>query len=75
MPDSIEITDSGPGISAEAAEHIFTPFFSTKQPDRGLGLMLVTEILRAHNAVYSLTTDSETRLTTFRITFRNIKKY
>lgn len=75
MPDSIEITDNGPGISAEAAEHIFTPFFSTKQPDRGLGLMLVTEILRAHNAVYSLTTDSETRLTTFRITFRNIKKY
>ena len=75
MPDSIEITDNGPGISAEAAEHIFTPFFSTKQPDRGIGLMLVTEILRAHNAVYSLTTDSETRLTTFRITFRNIKKY
>jgi signal transduction histidine kinase len=72
--DSLSITDNGHGITAENAQKLFTPFFSTKHQDRGLGLMLIADILRKHNFDFSLTTDAETRLTTFRITFRSNKK-
>ncbi len=50
----IEIHDSGPGIAAEAAERLFTPFFTTKRNGRGLGLTLVREILSQHDAHYGL---------------------
>lgn len=65
----LRITDNGSGITPEKAGRLFTPFFSTKHPDRGLGLMLVTDILRAHHATFTLGTDPDTRLTTFAITF------
>lgn len=65
---TVAITDNGKGISEEAAEKLFTPFFSTKRPDRGLGMMLITDILRAHRARFSLATDPATRLTTFSLT-------
>jgi C4-dicarboxylate-specific signal transduction histidine kinase len=32
------ITDSGPGISAESADKVFRPFFTTKPRGTGLGL-------------------------------------
>lgn len=60
------VTDNGPGISAENAPKLFTPFFSTKNQDRGLGLMLIADILRKHNADFSLATANS--LTTFSIT-------
>lgn len=66
----LTITDNGRGITPAQSGRIFTPFFSTKNPDRGLGLMLVAEILRAHGATFSLTTDQATHLTTFRIEFQ-----
>lgn len=61
----IEIIDNGSGISPENAARIFTPFFSTKRPDRGLGLMLIADILRKHKADFALTTtdDGLTHLT------------
>ena len=65
----IEIIDNGAGISEANARRLFTPFFSTKRPDRGLGLMLVADILRSHKATFTLTSDPASRLTTFRITF------
>lgn len=63
----LEVTDNGRGISDTEAQRLFTPFYSTKHPDRGLGLMLVSDILRAHGAAFSLTTSGP--LTTFRIKF------
>ena len=63
----ITITDNGAGIPDTVAEKLFTPFFSTKRPDRGLGLMLIADILRAHHARFSLATDAESRRTTFTI--------
>lgn len=61
------ITDNGKGISETAAAKLFTPFFSTKRPDRGLGLMLIADILRAHRFPFSLATSPDTGLTTFTI--------
>lgn len=41
----ITITDDGPGIPAHQQEHIFEPYFSTKEKGTGLGLAIVR-----HNA-------------------------
>jgi PAS domain S-box-containing protein len=47
---TIEITDSGPGISEEDLKHIFDPFFTTKEEGKGtgLGLSLVYNIVENH---------------------------
>ena len=37
---SVEIEDSGSGISAENEDRIFEPYFSTKNKDEGTGLGL-----------------------------------
>lgn len=68
----LTVADSGPGISAENAARLFTPFFSTKKADRGLGLMLVSEVLRRHKAAFSLHTDETDGLTRFVIDFQPI---
>ncbi len=65
---SIEVEDNGRGISAENAARIFTPFFSTKHADRGLGLMLISDVLRKHGASYRLSTGTD-GLTRLRIEF------
>lgn len=46
-----EITDTGPGMTEEHVEKIFTPFFSTKLQGKGmgLGLSIAREIIRAHD--------------------------
>ena len=67
-PGVLEICDDGAGISPENAAKIFTPFFSTKHHERGLGLMLVADILRRHGASFSLATGPDA-LTRFTITF------
>ncbi|MDE6289997.1 MAG: PAS domain-containing sensor histidine kinase [Muribaculaceae bacterium] len=65
---TLVITDNGPGISAEAAEMLFTPFFTTKESGHGLGLLLVSEVLNAHGCRFSLETCPD-GLTRFRIRF------
>lgn len=36
----IEVSDNGPGISADDIAHVFDPFFTTKEPGKGTGLGL-----------------------------------
>ncbi len=43
------VADSGPGISVEAKEKLFLPFFSTKRRGTGLGLAIVSRIVAEHN--------------------------
>jgi len=42
------ISDSGPGISADLREKIFTPFFTTKARGSGLGLPTAKRLIEAH---------------------------
>ncbi len=44
----IAVTDDGPGIPESIAEHIFTPFFSSKPSGTGLGLALAQKIISHH---------------------------
>lgn len=67
--NELRVADNGGGISDEVSQRLFTPFFSTKRPDRGLGLMLVADILRGHGARFSLTTSRESNETEFRMIF------
>jgi len=45
---SIEVADSGPGLSLEARNRAFEPFFTTKSNGTGLGLAIVERIAVAH---------------------------
>ena len=49
--DAIEITvaDTGHGVSREAKEKLFLPYFSTKQRGTGLGLSIVSRIIEDHH--------------------------
>ncbi|HEX4826033.1 MAG TPA: ATP-binding protein [Candidatus Polarisedimenticolaceae bacterium] len=51
---TLDIADSGPGLSEETRRRLFTPFFSTKRDGRGLGLTLVREILAQHRFGFEL---------------------
>jgi two-component system sensor kinase FixL len=44
----VVVSDSGPGISAEAAENLFAPFNSTKSTGMGVGLSISRTIVEAH---------------------------
>ncbi len=45
---TIKIFDTGPGISDEAKERLFIPYFSSKGSGRGLGLAIVHKIISEH---------------------------
>ncbi|SIN84154.1 sensor histidine kinase [Chitinophaga niabensis] len=62
------ISDTGKGIAPADAEHIFSPFYSTKRDGQGIGLTLVREILMNHGWEFSLRTIGE-RDTQFQIRF------
>ncbi len=44
----VRIEDDGPGIPGEVLEHIFEPFYSTKEGATGLGLPYVRQIIHEH---------------------------
>lgn len=54
---TIRITDTGEGISSDHRDHIFKPFFSTKEACLGLGLPLALEIVKMHRG--EITFESE----------------
>ena len=54
----ISITDSGEGIPLDHREHIFEPFFSTKEACAGLGLPLALEIVKMHRGEISFKSET-----------------
>lgn len=44
----VEITDNGPGIPAEQLDHLFEPFFTSKEKGTGLGLTNTQNIILSH---------------------------
>ncbi len=52
----VDIVDTGSGITGEHMPHIFTPFFTTKDRAKamGLGLSIARTIIRAHQGTLSV---------------------
>ncbi|MFL6212215.1 MAG: ATP-binding protein [Pyrinomonadaceae bacterium] len=54
---SIQISDTGVGISEEDAARIFEPFFSTRKKGTGLGLWVTQDIVRQHGGRIEVTSE------------------
>ena len=67
-PATLVISDNGAGISSEAADKLFSPFFSTKTDGHGIGLMFISEVLHKHACRFRLATDAD-GITRFTIRF------
>ena len=50
------VTDTGPGIPAEAQARIFEPFFTTKARGTGLGLSIARRIIEEHRGTITVET-------------------
>lgn len=56
----IEVSNNGPAIPPEIAEHIFIPFFTTKEGGSGIGLSISRQIMRLSGGSLSLHPGRET---------------
>lgn len=68
MYSFIEVSDTGVGISREELNKVFEPFYTTKFTGRGLGLSAVLGIVRGHNGLLKVYSESK-RGTTFKVLF------
>lgn len=50
----LEVRDTGSGITPEAIEILFDPFYSSKFTGRGLGLAVVIGLVRAHSGAVTV---------------------
>lgn len=63
----IEFADTGHGIGSESLEHLFEPYYTTKEKGTGLGLALTKKLIEDHGG--QVTVESEMGIgTTFTIT-------
>ncbi|HEX8747185.1 MAG TPA: ATP-binding protein [Pyrinomonadaceae bacterium] len=63
---SVEIIDTGHGISEEELQRIFEPFFSTRKKGTGLGLWVTQDIVRQHGGRIEVTS-TKGKGTTFNV--------
>ena len=56
----IEISNTGPEIPQDIAEHLFIPFFTTKEKGSGIGLSISRQIMRLSGGSISLLPGKET---------------
>lgn len=65
----IEISNNGPAISSEIVQHMFVPFFTTKEGGSGIGLSISRQIMRLSGGSLSPKNSPDTRPTTFMLIF------
>lgn len=65
----IEVSNNGPAIPPEEAEHIFIPFFTTKEGGSGIGLSISRQIMRLSGGSITLKSSPSTKKTTFILMF------
>jgi two-component system sensor kinase FixL len=62
---SIQVRDSGSGISADFASHIFDPFVTSRKEGLGIGLAISRSIVEAHGGEIKAITDQQCGLFQF----------
>lgn len=67
LPIEVQVSDNGPGIDAALAGHIFEPFVTSKPNGQGLGLALVSKLVRDMNGRITHERDEGAGLTHFRV--------
>ena len=65
----IEVSNNGPCIPPEEAEHIFIPFFTTKEGGSGIGLSITRQIMRLSGGSIALKSNPAINKTSFILTF------
>ena len=65
----VDVANNGEPISEEVSQHIFVPFFTTKEHGSGIGLSVSRQIMRLHRGSLKLQ-HSTPRETRFRLVFR-----
>jgi signal transduction histidine kinase len=63
----IEVRDSGSGLPKEVANHLFTPFVTTRRGGHGLGLAISQNIVVSHGGRIEARSNAPDRGTTFSI--------
>ncbi|MDK9700075.1 MAG: ATP-binding protein [bacterium] len=53
----VTVSDTGVGIAPENQERIFNPFFTTRSTGTGLGLAVVSKIVRLHHGTISVSSE------------------
>lgn len=65
----IDVSNDGPIIPDDVAQHIFVPFFTTKKDGSGIGLSISRQIMRLSGGSLTLRTDRKRGITTFELLF------
>jgi two-component system, NtrC family, sensor histidine kinase HydH len=50
----VHVSDTGPGIPPDQHQHLFVPFYTTKQKGTGLGLAICQRIVKNHGGTLSV---------------------
>lgn len=67
LPIEISVSDNGPGVDPALRDHIFEPFVTSKKNGQGLGLALVSKLIRDMNGRIVHERDEKGGWTHFRI--------
>jgi signal transduction histidine kinase len=54
----VTVSDTGPGVDADAVDQLFEPFYTTKAGGMGMGLSICRSIVEAHGGTLSVLVNS-----------------